>query len=114
VVVSGLLRETQASSGQGARRPDGRLRLVSRPDLDLLARQAGGPAHPLWLQRTDQNPRDAGALPLPPELPQVGDPGPHRAYAVQWFLFAAVGLVGYPLLLRHVARDRSAGTAHLR
>ena len=28
------------------------------------------------------------------------DEGPHLSYAVQWFLFAAVALVGWPILLR--------------
>lgn len=39
--------------------------------------------------------------PVPP--PDLGE-GPHLAYAVQWFLFTAVGVVGYPLLLRRRAR----------
>ncbi len=40
--------------------------------------------------------------------PQVGEVslGPHLGYAGQWFLFAAVVLVGYPVLLR-----RRAGSA---
>jgi surfeit locus 1 family protein len=42
-------------------------------------------------------------VPVPP--PDLGD-GPHLGYAVQWFLFAAVGVVGYPFLLRRRARDR--------
>ena len=36
----------------------------------------------------------------PPPLSQ----GPHRAYAVQWFAFALVGIVGTGLVL---ARDRT-------
>ena len=39
----------------------------------------------------------------PPPL----DAGPHRAYAVQWFAFALVGMVGTVLVLR---RDRRRGT----
>ena len=34
------------------------------------------------------------------EVPPL-DPGPHRGYAVQWFAFAAIALVGVVLLVRH-------------
>ncbi|HNU73560.1 MAG TPA: hypothetical protein PKM95_01820, partial [Deltaproteobacteria bacterium] len=30
-------------------------------------------------------------------------------YMVQWWIFALIGLVGYPLILRRVARNRSRG-----
>ena len=43
--------------------------------------------------------RPANKLPTyeaPPELTE----GPHRAYAVQWFLFMAVGIVGYTAFVR--------------
>ena len=40
--------------------------------------------------------------PLLPEAPEIGL-GPHLGYAVQWFLFTAVVLAGYPLLLRRVS-----------
>jgi cytochrome oxidase assembly protein ShyY1 len=36
----------------------------------------------------------------PPSIPA----GPHLAYAVQWFLFAVIVVVGYPLLLRRATR----------
>jgi surfeit locus 1 family protein len=110
VVVTGLLREPLATGGQGSARPDGTLRLVTRPDLDLLAPQAGGPALPVWLQRTGQTPTDPGGLPLAQPPPAI-DEGSHAAYAGQWFIFATVGLVGYPLLLARVARDRRRGPA---
>lgn len=37
-------------------------------------------------------------FPTPVEPPGLGD-GPHRDYAVQWFLFGAVGVVGWIVLL---------------
>ena len=42
-------------------------------------------------------------------LPAPGD-GPHLGYAVQWFIFTAIAVIGYPLVLRHVSRrpDRAA------
>lgn len=45
----------------------------------------------------------AAITPVPrPEL----DEGPHLSYAVQWFIFSAIGVVGYPLVLRRVVARR--------
>ncbi len=45
---------------------------------------------------------EAAEFPILPEEPEISL-GPHMGYAVQWFLFAAVVVVGYPLLLRRVS-----------
>jgi surfeit locus 1 family protein len=57
--------------------------------LQLLAREGGGGIGPR-------------ALPPPPL-----DEGPHRGYAIQWFSFAAIAIVGWIALL-HRDRQRSA------
>jgi len=56
----------------------------------------------LVLQTADPAPSE---LPIPPAPPELSD-GPHLGYAVQWFLFAGVVIVGYPILLRRVARTK--------
>lgn len=38
----------------------------------------------------------------PPELSE----GPHLGYAAQWFIFSAIGIIGYPLVLRRVVARR--------
>ena len=35
----------------------------------------------------------------PPDLSE----GPHLAYSVQWFIFSAIAVIGYPLVLLRVA-----------
>ncbi len=50
---------------------------------------------------------EAQEVPILPEPPEVSL-GPHLGYAVQWFLFAAVVLVGYPILLRRMIRGSAA------
>jgi surfeit locus 1 family protein len=41
------------------------------------------------------------AVPLPPL-----SEGPHLSYAVQWFIFSTIAVVGYPLILARVVRRR--------
>lgn len=45
-------------------------------------------------------------LPVPP--PELSE-GPHLGYAVQWFIFATIGVVGYPIVLRRVVAGRGRG-----
>lgn len=62
----------------------------------------GDEVAPVVLQAQVSDPPAADALnPVP--LPELDD-GPHRSYAVQWFIFAAIVAVVYPLILRRVAR----------
>ena len=37
--------------------------------------------------------------------PELGE-GPHLSYAIQWFIFSAIALFGYPLILRRVIERR--------
>jgi surfeit locus 1 family protein len=65
-------------------------------DVSLLATMDRHPPLPVVLQRLP-GVEDAGDEPIPVPLPELGD-GPHLGYALQWFGFAAVALLG-PLLL---------------
>jgi cytochrome oxidase assembly protein ShyY1 len=42
-------------------------------------------------------------LPVPP--PELSE-GPHFSYAVQWFIFSTIAVIGYPLVLRRVVVRR--------
>ena len=46
----------------------------------------------------------AGDLPFGLLAPSLGE-GPHLGYAVQWFVFFIIGLIGYPLVLVRLARE---------
>ena len=50
----------------------------------------------------------ADRMPVPADPPDLGE-GPHFGYAVQWFSFAAIGLIGWILLLARRG-DSSRGT----
>jgi cytochrome oxidase assembly protein ShyY1 len=105
--VTGLLFATQERQGIGPRDPTGgRLDELSRLDLDRLQQQYGGDLFPMWLQLAKSDPPVAGDLPVVLPEPEQ-DEGPHLSYAVQWFLFATIGAIGWPLVLRRaVAEDR--------
>lgn len=86
--------------------PEGdELTRVSRVDVRRLARQVDAPLRPFYVQLTEQSPAGESELPLLADAPDLDD-GNHLSYAVQWFLFAAVGLVGYPALIRKTASER--------
>jgi len=106
VEVTGLLFASQKRSGIGPRDPtDGRLAELSRLDLVRLQQQYDTDLYPMWLQLQRQDPPvDEDALPLLLPEPEQ-DEGPHLSYAVQWFLFATVGAIGWPLLLRRTAQE---------
>jgi cytochrome oxidase assembly protein ShyY1 len=106
VEVTGLLFATQERQGIGPQDPTGgRLDELSRLDLDRLQQQYGADLFPLWLQLAESDPPlEEGGLPVPLPEPEQ-DEGPHLSYAMQWFLFATIGAVGWPLVLRRAAAE---------
>ena len=86
---------------------EGALDTVARADVDRLQEQIPVPLDPFVVEVARVQPMLGGqdapsageALPrIPP--PPAPEGGPHFGYALQWFFFAAIALVGYVLLLR--------------
>lgn len=102
VTVNGALVPDEGD-GSDAPDADGIVR-----DLDVRGIASALPydVFPLPLQLVDQIPAQAGSLPIPVPIPALSE-GPHLSYAIQWFSFAVVALVGAAILLR---RDRRATT----
>jgi surfeit locus 1 family protein len=77
----------------------------------LLAADGVLPGLVLATSSTPPEPAAAGVdtasreviLPVPP--PELSE-GPHLSYAVQWFIFSTIAVVGYPLVLRRVVARR--------
>ena len=90
--------------------PTGRLAAVAYLDPERLRDQVGGPLVPavLWLASIVDAPAAEGAvaasLPWPPEPHEV-TMGSHLGYAIQWFAFVLVTVIGYAALLRRVLRE---------
>ena len=87
---------------------EGRLRTLARVDVARLGQQVDEKLLPLFVNLQTQTPPqpEALAIPAPVPPPDLSDEGPHLSYAMQWFIFSAMTLVVYPLLLRRVARRR--------
>jgi surfeit locus 1 family protein len=86
--------------------------IVQTPRIDLsrLAPGFATPLYPAYLQLTAQSPRQSGDYPIVLPLPQL-DNGPHLSYAIQWFSFTAIGLIGWPILIRRSRRERDRSTS---
>ncbi len=79
--------------------PEGVLEVVSRVDIDRLAQQLPGEVAPVWVQALEAD--DATQdLPVAVPEPDFTDSGPHLLYAIQWFAFAIIGVVGFFFLIR--------------
>lgn len=83
-----------------------RAELVSNVDLDVLSGQVPDLIADAYLEVTDEAARQAGAVPRPARPVEL-DSGNHLSYAFQWFAFAAIGLIGYPLVLRRRIAEES-------
>jgi surfeit locus 1 family protein len=105
--IEGLLLRSQVRRFGPKDPPSGRLDVVNRVDVARIAQQLPGrDVYPLFLQLTKPAPpkgQEPNIIDPPPR-----DEGPHRSYAIQWFLFATVVLVGYPLLIRRRSQQREA------
>ena len=97
LTVSGYLDELAADPvadsfpGQPAA-----VRRLQRADL---ARRAGRPVRTMYLWTVGDSTAPAGEAPARFTLPVLDD-GPHRSYAVQWFSFALIALVGAVIVVR--------------
>lgn len=109
VRIDGLLRASERRGAFGPKDPaTGRLTVISRLDVQRLQQQVDVRLVPVYLQRQASAPPE-GDIPRVLPLPAT-DEGPHLSYAVQWFIFATVGTIGWPLLLRKQSRDLAAET----
>ena len=82
---------------------------VARIHVEGLSQSLPYRTLPHYLALSTQDPDQAGEIPDPVTLAELGE-GSHRIYAIQWFLFIVIGLVGYAAILRREARKKV--TAH--
>lgn len=97
VEVTGLLAPPESGDLRLDRRANGS-KVIAAVDPERLAAEVGADdPYPAFLLADDGG-TPASSYPVPVDPPSLTD-GPHRSYAVQWFLFASIGIVAWPLLL---------------
>ena len=98
VTVEGWVHLSQEKPPLGPADPDdGRLTTASRVDITRIQEQTPTSLAPVYLVSIGERGEE---LPVPVNPPTFDDDGPHLAYAIQWFAFALIGLVGYVFLAR--------------
>lgn len=110
VTVTGRLKadETSGDSGIKDRKglPERQVMLINSTQQTAYV---GRPVLGGYLELTAPVP--AGGNPEPVAEPDHDSIGPHMAYAVQWWLFAAAVPVGWVILVRREKRDRDEASA---
>jgi len=105
VTVTGVVLPS-VDSGSFSAGENARGTSIGQVDVPRIAERTGRDLAPFYVLATDQVPSPPGSLPLPAPLPEL-DEGNHLSYAGQWFLFATVVAVGYPVLLARRTRGRT-------
>lgn len=106
VTVTGTVQPARTAEGfQQSDPQSGRLTSLARADVARLAQQVDYPLSPVVLQ-VDAPEQPGATQPFALALPAL-DSGPHFSYAAQWFIFSAIAIIGYPLVLRRVALGKA-------
>jgi len=106
VTVIGHVRRNERGRASASRPVDGQMRLISS---DAIAPTLPYPVVNGYLGLLSVDPPQTGDF-RPVELPEISD-GPHFWYAVQWFMFTAIGLAGVVVFIRSDLRTRKAERA---
>lgn len=103
VTVEGWVEPTQERPTFGPQDPgEGRLVALNRVDVGRIEQQAPMSLAPVYVVEIAEQTAEP---PVPVEPPDFEDEGPHLAYAIQWFGFTIIGLVGYYALARRQLRQ---------
>lgn len=104
---SGFVEEFPSAAGNAfALRPN----VISRLGYDVVSRALPYPVAPVYLAMLGDSvmrPDKIARLTVPPL-----DEGPHLSYAIQWFAFAAVALIGAAVVITQSRRARAAPGAY--
>lgn len=105
-VIGLLLRGESRARFRPSEGTFGRL-VVGAVHIPGLEEHLGYALYPGFLQLVE--PDDPATFPVPLPKPRL-DQGPHLTYAMQWFAFTTIAVVGWALLIRSSARRRLSST----
>ncbi len=108
VSLLGRVRQTQTRALFGPTDPpNGRLISLARVDVERIDAQTPQTLAPSYLELVTATPVLTNLEPVnPPET----DAGPHLGYTFQYFAFAVIAFVGYPLVIVRYARRQDGLT----
>lgn len=101
VTVLGHVRRSEHGKPRAIDPNDGMVRLINAP---AIGRTLPYPVLDGWIAALETNPPQQGEFQTL-ALPEISD-GPHFWYAMQWFLFAVIGITGLFVFIRTDLRDR--------
>jgi surfeit locus 1 family protein len=83
-------------------------RVARRLSYGAVSARFPYPIAPAYVVAVDSGTAARSDVPARPPIP-VSDEGPHLGYALQWFAFAVIAVVGAGIAVRADRRDRSSG-----
>lgn len=105
VTVRGTVHDSRPlEAADPVEQQDGRTTLP-RVDLDVIGEPLTYDLRDVWITAQWQHPAPAAGDPTLPDPPESDDVN-HLSYAFQWFAFATIPLIGWPIVLRRRTRRR--------
>ncbi len=104
VVIIGKIYPSQKAATNWTARllpkdPEGQLKIMAYADIERLSKQVPYKLVDFYLKLEQQIPEQNSQLPLALIPPKLSN-GNHLSYALQWFAFVLIGLIGYALIVR--------------
>lgn len=103
VTVVGNVKGNETGKDSATVPVDGKARLINS---DVIGRIQGVTYVNGYVLAQSMHPAQQGLVPV--MLPDL-DEGPHLSYAIQWFCFTAIAVVGLGILIRNDIKDRRSG-----
>jgi cytochrome oxidase assembly protein ShyY1 len=103
--VEGWLQLTQTRPSLGPEDAAGEQQIFNRVDIGRIGEQTPYDLAAVYLVAMGE---EVTELPVPVDPPDFTNEGAHFAYAIQWFGFAAVTLVGFYFLMRRRGGTQAA------
>lgn len=95
--LEGWIQLTQTRPALGREDPPGDQDVLSRVDVERIGEQVPYDLAPVYVVAVGESGTE---LPVTVDPPDFSDERSHLAYALQWFSFAAIGLIGFFFLMR--------------
>jgi cytochrome oxidase assembly protein ShyY1 len=105
VTVRGTWQPSSTMRPDEEVRTEGGVPSLPRPDTTEVARAAGYPLRAAYITAQYQQPSGASGAPALPEPRKTSEVN-HISYAIQWFSFAAIAVIGWPIVLWRATRRR--------